>query len=624
MIVNAKITVPDILAAKGRGSGPGGRAGRRLTMVTAYDYSFTRLIDRAGVDLLLVGDSLGMVVQGEGSTLPVTLDEMAYHTRLVAKAAPRALIVGDLPFLSYQTSRRDALASAGRLVKAGAEAVKLEGGRTQAATIRALVRAEMPVVGHIGLTPQGIHRMGGHRVQGRDAASRQRVLDDARAVADAGAFAVVVEGVPLDLAREITEAIEIPTIGIGAGPYCDGQVLVMHDLLGLDGGDRPAPRFVRRYARLGELVSSAVKAFAGDVASGDYPSDAECYHAARAEASAERVRSRMTEIDSVAGMQAWADRQRSLGLRVAFVPTMGYLHEGHLSLVREARKRGDRVVVSIFVNPIQFDREEDLVSYPRDPERDRRLLEDAGVDVLFAPGPREMYPDEFVTGVGVDRLTAVLCGAHRPGHFRGVTTVVSKLFHAVKPHVAVFGEKDFQQLAVVRRMARDLDFGVEVVGAPIVREADGVALSSRNARLGAEGRVAARCVPAALDAARAAVARGARRAEDVGTAVAARIAAEPRARLEYATICSPASLEPVERVESPVQLAVAVWVNGVRLIDNCTIDPAVAEPERLCPMTDAPSTLSEPRAITLSSPASSAGSTDQPVSAPLFARASER
>src|SRR5581483_11700804 len=431
----SKITVPDVIAAKrGQDSSGKGEAGRRrLTMVTAYDATFARLIDRAGVDILLVGDSLGMVVQGESSTLPVTLDEMAYHVRLVAKAQPRALVLGDLPFLSYQTSRRDALVSAGRLIKAGAEAVKLEGGVAQAATIRALVRADIPVCGHVGLTPQSVHRMGGHKVQGRDEASRRRVRDDARAVADAGAFAIVLEGVPLELAREITDELDIPTIGIGAGPHCDGQVLVMHDLLGLDAGDRK-PRFVRRYADLGALVTSAVASYAGDVRSGAFPSDGECYHAP---GSSERVPARLAEIDRVAEMQAWADRQRAGGLRIAFVPTMGYLHEGHLALVREARRRGDRVVVSIFVNPIQFDREEDLVSYPRDPERDRRLLAEAGVDVLFAPDPREMYPEEFVTSVAVDRLTSHLCGAHRPGHFGGVTTVVAKLFHAVKPHVAV-------------------------------------------------------------------------------------------------------------------------------------------------------------------------------------------
>lgn len=577
--MRTKITVPDVRGAKGT---------RRLTMVTAYDCTFAQLIDRAGVDMLLVGDSLGMVVQGESSTLPVTLEEMLYHVRLVARARPRALVVGDLPFLSYQTSRRDALESAGRLVKAGAEAVKLEGGRAQAATIRALARADIPVVGHIGLTPQSVHRMGGHKVQGRDDAGRQRLLDDARAVADAGAFAVVIEGVPLELAREITAELAIPTIGIGAGPFCDGQVLVMHDLLGLDTGERKAPRFVRRYAGLGAQVTAAVESFAEDVRRGAFPSDAESYHAPRAAGATAAATpaeplpgAGLLEIDDVAAMQAWAERQRALGLRISFVPTMGYLHEGHLSLVREARARGDRVVVSIFVNPIQFDREEDLISYPRDPERDRRLLEAAGVDVLFAPHPHAMYPDEFVSSVNVDRLTDKLCGAHRPGHFRGVTTVVAKLLHAVSPHVVVLGEKDFQQLAVLRRMVRDLDFGVEVVPGATVREADGLAMSSRNARLAPEGRLAARCVPAALDAARLAVARGARGVEEVAGAVARVVSAEPRARLEYAALVDPVSLEAVERVERPARLAVAVWVDGVRLIDNVLVDPAEQSPARI-------------------------------------------
>lgn len=552
-------------------------------MVTAYDCTFAQLIDRANVDILLVGDSLGMVVQGEHSTLPVTIEEMAYHTRLVAKARTSALVLGDLPFLSYQTSRRDALENAGRLIKAGAEAVKLEGGRSQASTIRALVRADIPVVAHIGLTPQSVHRMGGHKVQGRDAESRQRLLDDARAVAEAGAFAVVVEGVPLELGREITAMLDIPTVGIGAGPFCDGQVLVMHDLLGLETGERKAPRFVRRYAGLGAQVTAAVEAFAEDVHAGGFPSDAESYHAPRAAGTPaiELPAARTRTIESVGEMQAWADRQRALGLRISFVPTMGYLHEGHLSLVREARSRGDRVVVSIFVNPIQFDREEDLVSYPRELERDRRLLEDAGVDVLFTPSAREMYPDAFVSVVNVERLTDQLCGAHRPGHFRGVTTVVSKLFHAVKPHVAVFGEKDFQQLSVVRRMARDLDFGIEIVPGKTVRESDGLAMSSRNARLDAHGRLAARCVPSAIDAARLAVSRGARAVAEVTDAVARVIATEPRARLEYAVLCDPQSLEPVERVDAPAQLALAVWVDGVRLIDNALIDPSETSPVRL-------------------------------------------
>lgn len=581
--MSAKVTAPDILVAK--------QTGRRLTMVTAYDRTFASLLDRAGVDILLVGDSLAMVVQGESSTLPVTLDEMAYHTRLVARARPRALVLGDLPFGSYLT-RRDALESAAKLIKAGAEAVKLEGGLNQAETIRALVQAEIPVIGHIGLTPQAVHRMGGHRVQGRDHATRQRVLDDARAVAEAGAFAMVIEGVPLDLARQITETVAIPTIGIGAGPHCGGQVLVMHDLLGIETGERTPPRFVRRYASLGSQVTSAVAAFADDVRSGRFPSDDECYHV---KGSAERAAPRMVEVSSIDEMRGWSERQRAAGLRVGFVPTMGYLHEGHLSLVRAARERCDRVVVSIFVNPIQFDREDDLVSYPRDLERDRRLLAEAGVDVLFVPGPREMYPDDFVTTVDVERLTTDLCGAHRPGHFRGVTTVVAKLFHAVRPDVAVFGQKDWQQVAVVRRMARDLDFGIEVVAGPTVREGDGLALSSRNARLSGPARAAAIAVPTALDAARLAVADGARTAAEIDEAIRRSLASEPAAKLEYARVVDPDSLEAVDFVRGPVQLAVAIWVGGVRLIDNVRIDPAEGSPE---PIARALPTLSDATAST--------------------------
>lgn len=572
--MSAKVTAPDILSAKG--------SGRRLTMVTAYDCTFASLIDRAGVDILLVGDSLGMVVQGEDSTLPVTLHEMVYHTRLVARAKTRAMVLGDMPFGSYLTVN-DALTNAGRFLKAGAGAIKLEGGVAQAEKIRALVEAEIPVFGHVGLTPQAMHRMGGHKVQGRDSASRQKVLEDARAVADAGAFAIVIEGVPLDLARQITETVEVPTIGIGAGPHCDGQVLVMHDLLGIDTGERKAPRFVRRYANLGQQVTDAVGSYVEEVQSGAFPSDDECYHV---KGNPERAGDRLTQISKIDDMRTWSARQRAAGLKISFVPTMGYLHEGHLSLVRQARERGDRVVVSIFVNPIQFDREDDLVSYPRDLERDRRLLAEEGVDVLFTPDPREMYSDDFVTTVDVERLTDDLCGAHRAGHFRGVTTVVSKLFHAVVPDVAVFGRKDYQQLAVVRRMVRDLDFGIDVVGGETVREKDGLALSSRNARLDAASRAAAICVPQALDAARLAVADGARASASVEDAVKKSLARESRATLEYARVVDIDSLEPVATIERPVQLAVAVWLGGVRLIDNVRIDPREGSPDLITKTTD--------------------------------------
>jgi 3-methyl-2-oxobutanoate hydroxymethyltransferase len=251
------VTVPDFRAAKGRAE--------KLAVVTAYDYTSARLVDEAGADAVLVGDSVGMVVQGHPNPLPVTLAQMAYHTACAARAVRRALLLADLPFLSYQVSPRQAVRSAGRMLKAGATAVKLEGGERMADAVAACTRADIPVMAHVGLTPQSVHRLGGFKVQ-RDAT---RVLADAKAVEQAGAFALLVEGVPSDLAAKVTAAVSIPTIGIGAGPACDGQVLVFHDLLGLF--DALRPKFVKRYAELGEAVRSAVRAYCQDVRAGTFP-----------------------------------------------------------------------------------------------------------------------------------------------------------------------------------------------------------------------------------------------------------------------------------------------------------------------------------------------------------------
>ena len=269
----AKVTVPGVLASKGE---------RKLTMLTAYDYTFARIADRAGVDMVLVGDSLGMVVQGNENTLGVTMDEMIYHTRMVARGRKRALVVGDMPFLSYQVSITDAVANAGRLIKeGGAECVKLEGGIHVAETVARLVQVDIPVMGHIGLTPQSVHRMGGHKVQGREAGNapgaRERLVRDAVALEEAGAFAMVIEGVPAELAAEITREIDIPTIGIGAGPACDGQVLVMHDVLGLE--DRIVPKFVKRYAELGNAATEAFKSYVDEVRGGTFPTEVHSFGA---------------------------------------------------------------------------------------------------------------------------------------------------------------------------------------------------------------------------------------------------------------------------------------------------------------------------------------------------------
>src|SRR5262245_55917876 len=252
------------------------RVGEKLTMLTCYDATFARLLDDAGVDILLVGDSLGMVIQGHPTTLPVSLDDMIYHTRAVARGARRAQIVGDLPFMSYQTSLDEAMRSAGRLVKEGnAEAVKLEGGAQHAELIRRLVAVGIPVMGHLGLTPQSFHQLGGFKVQGHDEDGARRLLEDARVLEQAGAYAIVLEGIPLEVAREITQSVAVPTIGIGAGPHCDGQVLVIYDLLGMN--EEFKPRFVRRYENLALRIRTAVDEYVGEVKTGRFPSEEESF-----------------------------------------------------------------------------------------------------------------------------------------------------------------------------------------------------------------------------------------------------------------------------------------------------------------------------------------------------------
>jgi 3-methyl-2-oxobutanoate hydroxymethyltransferase len=243
--------------------------GRKIVMITAYDALFARIFDDAGVDVILVGDSLGMVVLGHPDTLKVSMEDMVRHTEAAARGRNRAFLAADMPFLSYQTGTADAIRNAGRLLQAGAEAVKLEGGRNVEGTIRAVVSADIPVMAHIGLTPQSIHRMGGYRVQGKTEPQRERLLDDAAAVQEAGAFSVVLEGMPAELAEEITRTLSIPTIGIGAGSGCDGQVLVMHDLLGLF--DEFRPKFVKRFGELRKPVADAVGAYAAAVREGAFP-----------------------------------------------------------------------------------------------------------------------------------------------------------------------------------------------------------------------------------------------------------------------------------------------------------------------------------------------------------------
>jgi len=262
MTSRPKVTVRTLLDMK--------RRGEKIAVLTAYDCPTARLQDRAGVDVILVGDSVGMVVLGYENTLPVTVDDMVHHVKAVARARPRALVVGDMPFMSYQAGVADAVRSAGRLVKeGGAEAVKVEGGRRMEAAVRGILDAAIPVMGHVGLTPQSVHQFGGYRVQGRDADAADALVDDAKFLEQCGCFSIVVEGVPAGVAERITRSLSIPTVGIGAGPHCDGQVLVVNDLLGIDEGF--APRFVKRYADVGAQMTRAFESYVGEVKAGHFP-----------------------------------------------------------------------------------------------------------------------------------------------------------------------------------------------------------------------------------------------------------------------------------------------------------------------------------------------------------------
>jgi 3-methyl-2-oxobutanoate hydroxymethyltransferase len=264
------VTVPSLRERKRRDGGV------PIVMVTAYDEPGARIVSEAGADIILVGDSVANTVLGYEDTLHVDIDVMAHHTAAVARARPRSLILGDMPWMSYHTSADDAVRNAAKLIRAGAQAVKLEGGRARLPVVEAIIRAEIPVMGHLGLTPQSVLAMGGFRVQGKSVDAATSLLDAAKALAAAGCFGFVIEGVPDVVGAAATEALDVPTIGIGAGPTCDGQVLVFHDLLGLGAG--PVPKFVRQYAELGRLATEAVAAFAADVRDGSFPGEAETYH----------------------------------------------------------------------------------------------------------------------------------------------------------------------------------------------------------------------------------------------------------------------------------------------------------------------------------------------------------
>lgn len=557
------LRVPDVVLRKARGP--------KITMVTAYDASIARLLAESGaVDILLVGDSLGMVQLGFETTVPVTMSDMIRHTRAVRAGAPDALIVADMPFLSHQLSEVQALRNAGKLVQeGGATAVKIEGRAEIAPAVRRIIAAGIPVMGHLGLRPQSIHALGGFRRQARTPEEQERLLVDARALEDAGVFSIVLEAVPDEAAAALTAQLNVPVIGIGSGPACDGQVLVINDIVGLTTGTVPA--FAKRYGNGRATVQDAARWFAEEVRAGKFPLP--------------RGTSSFDVIETVQQLRETLRRVRSAGASIGLVPTMGSLHAGHAKLLERAKQENDCVVASIFINPLQFDRAEDLERYPRTFDTDLRLCREQGASVVFAPSPHELYPSEQLTLVETPELSRYLCGEHRPGHFRGVETVVLKLLNIVQPERAYFGEKDAQQLAIIRRMVQDLNVPVSIVPVATVRETDGLALSSRNKNLTPHERAIAPVLAQALRKAAMALDQGEHSPEALREITLAEIALYPEVRLEYLEFTDPGTLVPLSRIGNRALLAGAIWLGTTRLIDNiawsgtASDDPAAANTE---------------------------------------------
>lgn len=527
--------------------------GLKITMLTAYDAWLARLLAESGaVDMLLVGDSLGMVQLGFDTTVPVTMADMVRHTSAVRRGAPDSFLVADLPFLAAQINPDEALRNAGRLMRSGANAVKLEGGFPVISVVERMVAAGIPVMGHLGLRPQSVHALGGFRRQAKTPPQQQQVIEEGLALQAAGAFSLVLEFVPDELGRDLTNALSISVIGIGAGPDCDGQVLVTHDILGLTG--QHAPSFARRYAAGGRNVIAAVQAFSTDVHGGVFP--------------APLGEQTLTVVESVSDLRAQVGKARRAGHSIGLVPTMGALHAGHARLLAEARRQNDFLAASVFVNPLQFDRPEDLEKYPRTWEADLALFRQHGVDLVFAPKVHDLYPGQQLTFAESPSLSRYLDGEHRPGHFRGVATVVLKLFNLVQPDRAYFGEKDAQQLAIVRRMVQDFNLSVAVVPVATAREADGLAMSSRNKHLSAEQRAVAPVLYRALQRAVQLLDNGESLVSAMRPVVERLFQEQPGIRLEYVEWVDPETLVPVKEVNGVVLIAAAIWLGDTRLIDN--------------------------------------------------------
>ena len=556
------------------------RAGERIAVLTAYDLASARMAAAGGVDALLVGDSLGMVVMGHDTTLPVELAHMLHHTAAVVRAGSGLPVIADMPYGSFHVEPARTVEAGLRLVKeAGATAVKVEGGRARADHIEALLAAEIPVMGHLGLTPQSVNRLGGFKVQGRGADAAARLLQEARFLQEAGCFALVLECIPAELAATVSRQLAIPTVGIGAGVRL--RRAGAGDPRHARAGRRPRAPLRQALRRPGKPGRRGGGALRGRCARGHLPGTRARLRRRVRRVRASGVRGGGRLPGRCAGrrgrgvrvLRSAADLGRLDSLRgerpLVLVPTMGALHEGHLSLVRRAADLGP-VVVSIFVNPTQFGPNEDFAAYPRELARDLELLEPLAPAAIFAPETATVYPSSDGVTIRPGRRATGLCGAGRPDHFAGVLTVVAKLFGLVRPDLAVFGRKDAQQCLVIAEMVRDLMLPVRLLDAPTVREPDGLAMSSRNRYLDAAARARALCLSRALAAARALIDGGERAAPVVIAAMDEHLRTADSA--EYAAIRRLDDWSEPQQLGGRVLLAVAARVEPARLIDNLVLD----------------------------------------------------
>jgi len=467
-------TIPHFIAAKAKH--------QAIAMLTCYDYWSASILATTNIDAVLVGDSTAMVMHGYSSTLPATAAMIETHVRAVRNASPELCIIADMPFLSTRTGLNDAVTIAGSFMQAGANAVKIEGWRGHETMIAHLVDSGIPVMGHLGLQPQSVNTYGAYHVQGKKQDAAERIFSEARELEKAGCFSIVLECVPEDLAHKIATAIGIPVIGIGAGVGVDGQILVLQDMLGLM--QSQSPRFVRHFLQGATLIQQAANRYVQAVKDRSFPSSSESYGHKDLAGPKPLVFKNPLEWRAHLALL----KQGTPGTSIGFIPTMGALHAGHVSLVAHSCAENTYTVASIFVNPTQFDNPDDLAAYPATLETDLQALHSAGVHAVFLPDASTMYPDGYRYKIQEQQFSQTLCGAHRPGHFDGVLSVVMKLFMLTMPDRAYFGEKDYQQMTLIKGMVEAFFLPITIVPCPIVREGHGLAMSSRNVRLSTQGR----------------------------------------------------------------------------------------------------------------------------------------